>query len=128
MSLSRALPPGPRQRLLALLHGDAQALELIAPQALGVHEDAGLLLQHVAQHDPLDQAHAEGEIGALHVERPEGGDGVAQDRKSTRLNSSHLVNSYAVFCLKKKKNQPRTRELKSKRVNSNHLIIYSAVI
>src|SRR5256885_12469922 len=28
------------------------------------------------------------------------------DRKSTRLNSSHLVISYAVFCLKKKK-QPR---------------------
>src|SRR5256885_12164403 len=30
-------------------------------------------------------------------------DGRAQDRKSTRLNSSHLVISYAVFCLKKKK-------------------------
>src|SRR5256885_8673911 len=28
------------------------------------------------------------------------------DRKSTRLNSSHLVISYAVFCLKKKKDQP----------------------
>src|SRR5256885_5110692 len=28
---------------------------------------------------------------------------VFQDRKSTRLNSSHLVISYAVFCLKKKK-------------------------
>src|SRR5256885_6612775 len=27
---------------------------------------------------------------------------VLQDRKSTRLNSSHLVISYAVFCLKKK--------------------------
>src|SRR5256885_3386707 len=27
------------------------------------------------------------------------------DRKSTRLNSSHLVISYAVFCLKKKNNQ-----------------------
>src|SRR2546426_8638348 len=27
------------------------------------------------------------------------------DRKSTRLNSSHLVISYAVFCLKKKKNR-----------------------
>src|SRR5256885_4001581 len=26
-----------------------------------------------------------------------------RDRKSTRLNSSHLVNSYAGFCLKKKK-------------------------
>src|SRR5256885_6084326 len=33
----------------------------------------------------------------------------AQDRKSTRLNSSHLVISYAVFCLKKKKRQkPRS--------------------
>src|SRR5256885_9728338 len=29
---------------------------------------------------------------------------LALDRKSTRLNSSHLVISYAVFCLKKKKN------------------------
>src|SRR5205807_8571777 len=29
----------------------------------------------------------------------------AQDRKSRRLNSSHLVISYAVFCLKKKKKQ-----------------------
>src|SRR5690606_41621005 len=28
---------------------------------------------------------------------------VAQDRKSTRLNSSHVKISYAVFCLKKKK-------------------------
>src|SRR5205807_3445472 len=28
---------------------------------------------------------------------------ITQDRKSTRLNSSHLVISYAVFCLKKKK-------------------------
>src|SRR5690625_3546890 len=28
-----------------------------------------------------------------------------QDRKSTRLNSSHVANSYAVFCLKKKKRQ-----------------------
>src|SRR6266850_4151899 len=30
-----------------------------------------------------------------------------RDRKSTRLNSSHLVISYAVFCLKKKKKQTR---------------------
>src|SRR2546426_5991291 len=30
------------------------------------------------------------------------------DRKSTRLNSSHLVISYAVFCLKKKKRQQQT--------------------
>src|SRR5690625_6287786 len=30
--------------------------------------------------------------------------GVGKDRKSTRLNSSHVAISYAVFCLKKKKN------------------------
>src|SRR5258708_29683258 len=29
-----------------------------------------------------------------------------RDRKSTRLNSSHQIISYAVFCLKKKKKQP----------------------
>src|SRR5258708_8543832 len=33
------------------------------------------------------------------------GDG-ARDRKSTRLNSSHQIISYAVFCLKKKKTTP----------------------
>src|SRR5687768_17792720 len=48
-------------------------------------------------------------------QRPEsvlaGGD---QDRKSTRLNSSHGYISYAVFCLKKKKNK-RTNYLKERR-------------
>src|SRR5256885_6313439 len=33
---------------------------------------------------------------------------VGPDRKSTRLNSSHLVISYAVFCLKKKKTKHHT--------------------
>src|SRR5258708_27503997 len=33
------------------------------------------------------------------IDRP-----VSEDRKSTRLNSSHQIISYAVFCLKKKKN------------------------
>src|SRR5437899_4946556 len=33
------------------------------------------------------------------------------DRKSTRLNSSHLGISYAVFCLKKKKHHTRRRDL-----------------
>src|SRR5438132_9651809 len=32
-----------------------------------------------------------------------------RDRKSTRLNSSHTVISYAVFCLKKKKNDKQTK-------------------
>src|SRR5258708_31836650 len=36
--------------------------------------------------------------------RKENGEAVRRDRKSTRLNSSHQIISYAVFCLKKKKN------------------------
>src|SRR5258708_27408531 len=38
-------------------------------------------------------------------------DQIARDRKSTRLNSSHQIISYAVFCLKKKKvrKPPSTR-------------------
>src|SRR5205807_10423573 len=40
--------------------------------------------------------------GVVRRDRPVRG-AVARDRKSTRLNSSHLVISYAVFCLKKKK-------------------------
>src|SRR2546430_12452024 len=38
-------------------------------------------------------------LDAVHAER---GDLTAEDRKSTRLNSSHSQISYAVFCLKKK--------------------------
>src|SRR2546426_8517728 len=42
-----------------------------------------------------DQIFTARRVGTQHANR---------DRKSTRLNSSHLVISYAVFCLKKKKN------------------------
>src|SRR5438445_5357610 len=45
-----------------------------------------------------------------------GGPAVAErdaDRKSTRLNSSHANISYAVFCLKKKKNRIRLKALKA---------------
>src|SRR5215467_15773297 len=38
-----------------------------------------------------------------------------EDRKSTRLNSSHLVISYAVFCLKKKKNKEKNVLIKQKK-------------
>src|SRR5215467_15147401 len=38
-----------------------------------------------------------------------------RDRKSTRLNSSHLVISYAVFCLKKKNNNPTSLLLLKKK-------------
>src|SRR3712207_6943114 len=73
----------------------------------------------------LDELHAVGRIKEVHGDAPIGpvrgggdlrwahGRGVrredrlrlAQDRKSTRLNSSHANISYAVFCLKKKNNR-----------------------
>src|SRR5260221_2016974 len=39
------------------------------------------------------------------------GDHQRRDRKSTRLNSSHTVISYAVFCLKKNKKDSRDHQL-----------------
>src|SRR5437868_7960681 len=66
----------------------------------------------------LDETQAAGTEGLHHVSGAELGDlgpdlhgrphdrgagGDLQDRKSTRLNSSHVSISYAVFCLKKKK-------------------------
>src|SRR5258708_29593447 len=47
--------------------------------------------------------------------------GVLRDRKSTRLNSSHQIISYAVFCLKKKKKITKIHKKKiKKRRNSQH--------
>src|SRR6266446_7935500 len=46
--------------------------------------------------------------------RPRRPSGWRRDRKSTRLNSSHLVISYAVFCLKKKNNRQQQRLLPNK--------------
>src|SRR5437667_3273074 len=46
--------------------------------------------------------------------------GSARDRKSTRLNSSHITISYAVFCLKKKKKTPNRETLKSKEHIDKH--------
>src|SRR3989454_2537562 len=62
-----------------------------------------LRLQHVEQGLHLEVVVGdEGEDGLGAVER-ERRLRALEDRKSTRLNSSHLVISYAVFCLKKKK-------------------------
>src|SRR5438552_13439177 len=49
---------------------------------------------------------------------------VAEDRKSTRLNSSHQIISYAVFCLKKKKkkktNHKQKQTLPQQKTIQNH--------
>src|SRR5256885_5330249 len=75
------------------------------------------LLDELRADDGGDPVHVLGELLPLRwgqillelrMDPPLGTDRLAfphdqQDRKSTRLNSSHLVISYAVFCLKKKK-------------------------
>src|SRR5258708_13778777 len=45
---------------------------------------------------------------ADHARQQRAGAHVGTDRKSTRLNSSHQIISYAVFCLKKKKKKYNT--------------------
>src|SRR5215510_16006879 len=53
---------------------------------------------------------------------PRRGPGPPPDRKSTRLNSSHVAISYAVFCLKKKRNTQShltlTKKKKKKKKNT----------
>src|SRR5256885_10986988 len=46
-----------------------------------------------------------------------------QDRKSTRLNSSHLVISYAVFCLKKKKTYKARSALIDQPLDVSHCVL-----
>src|SRR5690606_41836851 len=69
-------------------------------QRLGLRRLAGLavdvaVLDHAID-DPVAPRHGRIMLGKRIV--------VVRDRKSTRLNSSHVKISYAVFCLKKKKN------------------------
>src|SRR5690348_17822943 len=60
---------------------------------LSLHDALPILLERRARPRPSD---------LRRLRRLLAGDGGEQDRKSTRLNSSHPSISYAVFCLKKK--------------------------
>src|SRR2546426_8981700 len=57
---------------------------------------------------PAKRRHQYPAVLVLPGSHPGPGAPAAEDRKSTRLNSSHLVISYAVFCLKKKKTTSST--------------------
>src|SRR3989454_8809727 len=70
--------------------------------------DVALLERDPAPGTPVRCAEGVGDAGLREFADPDGASWVARkitrvilDRKSTRLNSSHLVISYAVFCLKK---------------------------
>src|SRR5947209_16954698 len=78
---------GDEARQLLRLDGDAGAL--------GLDDDGGVL--------PGDERRSE-DAEQGEDERAHGWSPGSEDRKSTRLNSSHANISYAVFCLKKKNN------------------------
>src|SRR5690606_41959095 len=71
--------------------------------------------QRQMQHDERDgerKQNPQGKSAAFHLGAVQTWRiGWTQDRKSTRLNSSHVKISYAVFCLKKKNAYGRTRSI-----------------
>src|SRR3712207_8051225 len=67
------------------------------PEAVGSSQETPQRSERAPQEDAPRLAHPR----RLH---PPPSGGLRVDRKSTRLNSSHANISYAVFCLKKKKN------------------------
>src|SRR2546426_11048406 len=83
--------PIPHHLLAALHPAQARHDDPAGAHAARAPRLARLPLQHVAG-QPGGERHVLRRGGARRA-----------DRKSTRLNSSHLVISYAVFCLKKKK-------------------------
>src|SRR5690242_21425969 len=75
-----------------------------------------VLLAIALRHQVLGR-HAEF-LGQRHRHRFGADQGI--DRKSTRLNSSHMSISYAVFCLKKKKKKKKKKMKKTKQEYSYH--------
>src|SRR2546430_11335638 len=67
---------------------------------------AGMRLQAITDHQPGRNEEARSRY-PVEDQQDAGGH---QDRKSTRLNSSHSQISYAVFCLKKKKNSTNDQQ------------------
>src|SRR2546427_9050123 len=71
---------------------------------IAAEDDVGAAARHVGRdRDGLEAAGLGDDLRLAHV--------LLRDRKSTRLNSSHSQISYAVFCLKKKKQKTNTANL-----------------
>src|SRR6266571_678359 len=108
MAAQRLLAGGHEVVLHARNQGRARDARTAAPTAHGLV--VGDLASVAETRGLADQANRLGPFDAIihnagvgdHEHRIETVDGL--DRKSTRLNSSHMSISYAVFCLKKKKN------------------------
>src|SRR5438034_8183491 len=100
----RAGPPGPRGA------GERRGTQAAPPAARrGTGRDRPRTRQDLGPWDR--QPHARRAKIPRGDEPEDAGQGLRADRKSTRLNSSHTVISYAVFCLKKKKKPYKLKQV-----------------
>src|SRR5699024_12101014 len=90
----------PYTTLFRSAHLDLAQHCIDSPRAEGCQELADAGVGHRREHRLADTGGVEGHTPAHLREHPHG---AMRDRKSTRLNSSHVSISYAVFCLKKKR-------------------------
>src|SRR5205807_9182849 len=127
LPLCPSLPAPPRD-----LHSfpTRRSSDLIAPSTYGVIPGNDSTFQ-----DLCDHAGAENlawTLGHLHGHEAPPNEQMLTwpidrvDRKSTRLNSSHLVISYAVFCLKKKKQVPSS-VLFARQTSAQTLVLSGAI-
>src|SRR5947199_676481 len=92
---------------------DLKAARLLPSGEVEDEEDLALLEARDLLFARLLQYRAYKEVAAIFAARMTAAAREDQDRKSTRLNSSHLGISYAVFCLKKKKKKEK-KKIKNK--------------
>src|SRR5438132_4221962 len=120
--MDRSYPPDAVYSGAISLHrpaaGQATAAGAGARQERATARDCGYRWRKARAWRALEPASgADFYVAELSLVRTDGSAGGARDkdRKSTRLNSSHTVISYAVFCLKKKKKT----EQENKKIKNN---------
>src|SRR5699024_11935340 len=108
LALFSSYPTASRNQLDSISLHDALPICTVArpeTRVIGVADLADLMseaFRDVAVINIDNSTHSRFNKRSLHGQIPSS----AEDRKSTRLNSSHVSISYAVFCLKKKNNLP----------------------
>src|SRR5690625_5395769 len=97
------------------LHGGGQVARLVLAEAGDVAKLPGEAVAEVDHRERTEEVDSSQGPAQLDHQHPADHDrGGVQDRKSTRLNSSHVAISYAVFCLQKK---TETQDLETTVVN-----------
>src|SRR5712671_3973952 len=98
--------------------GEWRLLEPVTYENISIFPVVSSYNQDTSPFLTLEEGLATGEV----LVREQGSEGLArsrEDRKSTRLNSSHQIISYAVFCLKKKKKTDINERTKQKPKNTD---------